>query len=257
MNLRPDPYGIRHPNGTPQLAAPDVAVFVPGWNTRGRHDADWFAREADCFFDCHGIQNKVRHPVDNTLHRGRRCNQLLNMMASAVNMAKPQIPQVWAFFMHGTTHALESAGLLSPNHPRADHVTVRQFNRAADLIATHPAPTVILYACSTANDPDGDGPLMDGDGSFADELRDALCARDSWNCRVVAHVGPGDTTRRPHVRILEGTGSREPGEGAQMLFEPGTVGFRRFARWLRDEDGNGRFRYPFLEKEQIRKEIGL
>lgn len=59
-----------------------------------------------------------------------------------------------------------------------------------------PSCTVSLYCCST-----GKGPQENGEGSFADALRDALVAVGMTGTWILTHTTPGHLARNPDVRM--------------------------------------------------------
>lgn len=95
--------------------------------------------------------------------------------------------------------------------------------------------TVALYCCSTAA-----GPGRDGDGGFADGLRDALCAAGLRRCRVLAHDRAGHTTRNPYAREFVGAGSPVGGTGGTWVVAPGSTLWRP---WVRALAGTGDLRF--------------
>ena len=112
------------------------------------------------------------------------------------------------------------------------------------------AVTVVLYCCSTGEDPKG-RPLTaagTGDNSFADRLRDELCALGQTDCRVVAHSTAAHTTRNPYVLFFDGLGSRHGGSGGLAPVLPGR---ELWPRWRAELRSDFRFRFPLLEIADI------
>lgn len=58
--------------------------------------------------------------------------------------------------------------------------------------------SVPLYCCST-----GKGPSKDGEGSFADALRDALVSKGMKGGKIFAHTSAGHLSRNPEARVYE------------------------------------------------------
>lgn len=95
--------------------------------------------------------------------------------------------------------------------------------------------SVALYCCSTG----GGGP--DGDGGFADALRDAS------GLAVNAHDGAGHTTRRPYVRRFD---AGLPGKGGEWLIPQNSPYWSKWYKALKG-DTELRFRYPLMTREEI------
>lgn len=112
-----------------------------------------------------------------------------------------------AIFCHGWMDGIQTG------HRRKN---VAELAEAIEISCEHRFVDVILYCCSTAQGGAG------GDGGFADELRDALCAVGVDDCRVWAHTTKGHTTRNPHVRVFEGDGSAWGGQGGRWVVRPGS-----------------------------------
>ncbi len=113
-----------------------------------------------------------------------------------------------------------------------------------------------LYCCSTGEDQakrDVEAPGV-GDGSFADVLRDALCAAGSPDCRVVAHTTVAHTTRNPHVVFFDGMGSSIGGVGGIAPVGPRHKLWRNWKAALQSTT-DFRFRFPFMSIAQIHAEL--
>lgn len=119
---------------------------------------------------------------------------------------------------------------------------------AQSIAASTSAPRVILYACSA-----GAG-TADGDFSFADTLRDALCTAGAVYCQVDAHTTPGRADANPMVRRFEGNGKSASGKGGFWLVEPHEPEFKRWRSELGSPDAELaalRWDFPFLTRQEI------
>lgn len=97
------------------------------------------------------------------------------------------------------------------------------------------SPKIMLYCCGTAEGG------VDGDGGFADRLRDLS------GFTVNAHDGVGHTTRRPYVKRFEGGEARI---GGDWIIAPNSDLWPKWYKALKG-DGDFRFRYPMMSKEEI------
>ena len=107
---------------------------------------------------------------------------------------------------------------------------------------------VVFYSCGC-----GDGSGVDGDGGFADALRDKLCQEGLAHCQVDAHTTVGHTTRNPWVRRFRGEGSMTGGQGGGWIVAPTSDLWRAWRRALANTDL--RYRYPYLEIGDIHEEL--
>lgn len=123
----------------------------------------------------------------------------------------------------------------------------------AATIAKLRAPTpdnsvhVTLYSCSCGNGGEN------GDGGFADELRDALCRFGATGCVVDAHTTIGHSTMNPFVRRFEGRGSHIGGVGGSWIVEPYSKLWTKWRRALRTTDL--RLRYTRMSIAKIHAEV--
>ena len=104
----------------------------------------------------------------------------------------------------------------------------------ADALRCYGPLRVVLYCCSTA------GGGVDGDGGFADHLRDLSGAQ------VDAHDGAGHCTRRPYVRRFD---AGAVAQGGPWIVAPQHDLWPKWYRELHDSDL--RFRYPMMTREEI------
>lgn len=159
-----------------------------------------------------------------------------------------------ALFCHGWSSGIQLGPRL-----RWGKARTREVDELAEAIRSTmgDAPTVVLYACSTASTwltglfrRGAPG----GDGGFADELRDALCRAGATGCRVFAHDRNGHSTRCAFVRVFEGDGSATGGKGGEWLIEPGSELWPAWRAALQG-DGDLRLRFPFMTREAIADEL--
>jgi len=250
------------PNGKPEFVTGDVMMFAPKYNVK-RADADEFQREAKRFREFHGLSEEHTpiHLIDNSRHRYLRAEQVLEHIEVRLNKIDVYElpPQVYNFFGHGFKFGLSSFGFRSPNHPYATDRDRTHFNMLMEYMAHHCGVMMLLYACSTGDDPDDDPDTAPGSGddSFADWCRDELCALRAWFCRVMAHTTAGHTTVNPMVKFFDGTGGPGPGVGAPMVFDPGSVEFRKWNKMLKGEIASNemRFRFPFMMWDAIKADV--
>ncbi len=110
---------------------------------------------------------------------------------------------------------------------------------------------VTLYCCSTGASDDG----PQGDGGFADVLRDMLCAAGRARVRVFAHTTAGHTTRNARVRYFLGDGSPTGAIGGVDPVTRGTPEYRRLDARFDDRADTLRFRVPYLTTEELLAEL--
>ncbi len=201
-------------------------AFVPLYNTGKKRDATGaFQPEAHAWSLVVGGAEIVG--VDNHQQPPARRRAVLGAI-------REHRPERVAFFCHGWTGGVQVG------------FDVSSLRGLAEALASCSAPNVTLYCCLTGK---GEG---DGDGGFADRLRDALCAAGATYCRVDAHTTAGHTTRNPYVRRFEGSGSPVGATGGQWIVAPGSS---IWGRWRRALTGDLRFRYPDLEISEIHDEL--
>ncbi len=123
----------------------------------------------------------------------------------------------------------------------------------ASALATSMAPgcKVVLYACW-----DGDGAGANGDGGFADQLRDCLsrCVVPAgpWSGWIDAHSGKGHCTSNADVRRFPAGEA----EGGAWLVAPGSPLWPAWEREVHDRHGSTlRLRYPLLSQEAVHDEL--
>lgn len=149
-------------------------------------------------------------------------------------------PNTLAIFCHGLQNKIQ-LGFSKFNVDELSKLLRKLHGPAEDKI------TILLYCCSTANGGLG------GDGGFADSLRDSLCGHGFTNCRVMAHVVSGHTTKNPTKRLFEGLGSNVGGTGGIYILKPGTSLFPKWRAKLANTDL--RFRCGFMSIAEIHAEL--
>jgi len=176
----------------PLLSAQRVLAFTPQFNTPGKRDVTGaFLPEARAFVRL-AQKGSELVAIDNRKAVPARRKQVLAAIEARSGKGFTSV----AFFCHGLRSSIQLGfrSLLAPQLAAAvTHLT----DGAEDVV-------VPLYCCSTGADHDGDalGAPGTGDHSFADRLRDALCAAGAPHCRVTAHAlkacdRPERGSRRP------------------------------------------------------------
>lgn len=216
----------------------NALIFIPKNNAPGKSDVTGaFAPEAAAFMRTHGIPATRRVVFDNARDYLGRAKIVLDTLARV----EPGSLETIAFFCHGWRDGIQ-AGV---------HRSLSVF---ADALAKRCVldPTIILYACSAGRDGDSDAiddtqPGAGDDGGFADALRDALVAR-GMRPRIFAHTTDGHTTRNPYVRLFDDSRAAS----GEWLVEPGSKSWKR---WCAELKGNLRFRFPFVSRDDLWKEL--
>lgn len=215
---------------------PKTLCFRPRHNSPGKHDVTGaFAPEADKFLGLHG--GKV-HAFDNRRPMGARRREVLEILRATPFANYDAV----AFFCHGWATGIQAG--FTRAHVRELAEAVRGFGT-----------DVALYCCSTGADPQ-DSPKEaagTGENSFADKLRDALCALGDVDCSVVAHSTVAHTTKNPHVLFFDGMGSPVGGTGGYYPVAPGSALWRAWRKRLRETDL--RLRMPFMSVADIHAEL--
>jgi hypothetical protein len=210
----------------------NAIAFSPQFNTGTKRDATGaFQPEAKAWFEeiagSHpGSDVRVFH-VDNHLSAAK-------MRAFVYDKIGEAKPDRIAFFCHGWPTGIQFGFNLA-------HIEA-----LADCIASISDPIVAIFGCLT-----GDGP-GNGDGHFADMLRDALCSAGSIDCRVDAHTTAGHCARNPYVRRFDGLGSPVGGMGGQWIVATGSALWKP---WRKALEGDLRFRFSGMEIADIHREL--
>jgi hypothetical protein len=114
---------------------------------------------------------------------------------------------------------------------------------------------VLLYACTTGSDNDGNdandrdkGP--GGEGGMADALRNEL-RKAGVRATIFAHATKGHTTANPWVRRFD------PDElaGGDWVVEPHSELWMRWVHRLSDPRDTFRFRFPFMTAGELELEL--
>lgn len=223
-------------------------IFTPDRNTKRADYTGAFLPEALAYAKVHGLPDSCIVPVDITANA--RAKRLAVIDAIQHHGDAQEGLDAVAFFCHGWKHGIQLG------FERQDTDTLARVLRPYAKSSL----SVPLYACSTGRDGDWqiaddmDPDTIGGDGGFADELRDSLCAEAyAVRCRVLAHVTAGHTTLNPWVRFFDGNNMPYGGSGGYWPIRPHGPLWRAWVRWLR-EDSN-RFWMPHCSLEQIRADV--
>lgn len=226
------------------LSESRVLAFVPKHNSHGKRDVTGaFLPEAKRFVAAAASGSVVT--IDNHLTFARRRRAVLAELGKPEHSANLDAV---AFFCHGWISGVQLGfGMRS----------VRQLAEGLGWVAASDFLVVPLYCCSTGDDPEDD-PLSaagTGDGSFADKLRDNLCAEPVAYNRVVAHSTVAHTTRNPMVLFFDGMGTPDGGVGGYAPVLPSSANWGAWKRGLRGAT-DLRFRFPFMTVGDIHAELG-
>jgi len=160
-----------------------------------------------------------------------------------------------SFFCHGWMNGVQAGFLKNHVVLLAESIDELLEHDDQDEDSTTTQPVIPLYCCSTGDDPQDD-PLTavgTGDDSFADKLRDALCAHRPY-CRVVGHTTVAHTTKNPMVIFMDGMGVPTGGVGGYPPVSPKSTNWKRWVKALRTTDL--RLRMPYMAPADIHAEIG-
>lgn len=205
-------------------------AFHPTTNTEGKRDATCaFIPEAQKFAEFWGDCEVVG--IDNTRPMTKRRDQVLYRLESQLSSV-----DLIAFFCHGWRNGIQLGFRNSDIEELASSI--------GD--ATTDTPLVALYCCSVAEGGE------DGEGSFADKLRDRLCEYGDIHCSVAGHYTVGHTTRNPHVRVFTGAGSEFGGTGGYRLVSNKSALWRAWKQALKT---NFRFRFPVTTLAGVHQEL--
>lgn len=229
------------------LTPDNVVIFRPQHNSHGKKDVTGaFKPEAEKFAKFHSLPRSSIFVIDNHQPKHKRVDDVLEIL-------EKEHPLVTVFFCHGYVNGLQ-LGPYSPNCRKGRQKQWKTrwdaFTKGLSFNYSYNDPNIILYACSTGDDPDGDPDSAPGSGddSFADRLRDDLCEAGTIYCRIVAHTTAAHTTKNKWVKLFDGGGSRLGGVGAPLVVP---VPYLKYFRRLLNT--NFRFRFPFLTQQQIHR----
>lgn len=216
-----------------------ILALYAGYNSVGKNDATGaFIPESIHFEKYREKAGDVvdRIAFDNTIKdKPSRKARFLEKIETAPQAKYDAV----AYFGHGLRTGLSSASI--GNLDVGMVATVLSDKLEKDC-------RIILYACSTAGAPGSDRNKLEGDGGFADRLRDVLsiAGHTGW---VDAHTVPGHTTINRMCRRFYMDGE-SPGTGGTWLVAPGSSEWKAWGEYL---NANRDFRYgfPFMTEKQI------
>lgn len=217
-------------------------VFAPLRDTKGKHDATGaFQPEAKRFLTRHGLPTRNLVLVDNARSKQAMREQVLDRIAAARRCTSAILGEDRGvvFFCHGWRKGMQFG---------FDIATASLLAQAVkDFAGDH--AVVMFYSCSV-----GTGPGMNGDGGFADAMRDELCRAGAVWCSVTGHYTAGHCTMNPYANRFVGLGSKAGGIGGFTLVSRSNRPL--WARWRAALKTDFRFDYPFLSAENILDYLG-
>jgi hypothetical protein len=220
-----------------------LLVFRPEHNSHGKKDVQYaFKPEAEKFVARVGPRSKII-VINNRAGMAKRRAQVLDAIKAAETEAG--FFDGVAFFCHGWKSGIQLG------------FGTRQADELADAVqdlCDHSFTNIPLYCCSTggAKKSKLNSPGT-GDGSFADTLRDELCAAGAEYARVMGHTTVAHTTKNPFALFFDGMGSPAGGTGGYPPVGRGTKLWSTWRKALRQTDL--RFRFPFMEVSEIHAEL--
>ncbi len=223
----------------------NILVIHNSQNAHG-HDAEGaFIPEAVLFERHHkALGNTVeRVPFQNNLHPPLRIRAFLKAIADA----KPF--DAFVYLGHGLKNGLPSAGLTNRDIPQLVTALLSKAKDPKKLIIT-------LYACSTAGAPGANRNANDGEGGFADRLRDALAAKGMTEGWIDGHTLPAHATTNPYTRRFPMDAPTI--NGGEWIVEPKTALWKRWEERLHAKAAVDPFRFdfPYMTIEQIHAACG-
>lgn len=208
-------------------------ILTPDRNTKGHDYTGAFQPEAIHFSRLHGLPRATE--INVSLGSATRRDAVIKSIEAA-----PDNADVFAFITHGLRRALPQFGFDNTHAAALGACLARKLS---------PSGIVILYACSTGTSPNGIG---EGDGGFADALRDAIVkAAPAWRGHVDAHEKAAHTTTNPWVRRFD----HDTDRGGAWIVEPASALWAKWRERLNERD-TLRLRFPFLSVEEIHAELG-
>lgn len=221
-----------------------ILIFRPEHDMPGKKDVTYaFKPEAEKFKAAICTENSKIAVINNKLGMKGRQKQVLDVFEEAND--DPLFYDGVAFFCHGWSSGIQLGFKTGDTGALADYI---------QAICGHSITNVPLYCCSTgAYKKDKITSPGTGDGSFADNLRDALCARGADYCRVTAHTTVAHTTKNPYALFFDGMGTPFGGVGGFAVVAPGSPLWPKWRKALQNTDL--RFRFPFMEVSEIHAEL--
>lgn len=227
-----------------------LLIFTPKSNVEGKKDATGaFHPEAETFASLARPGSRI-YQFDNIKPLPRRRAEVLSELERSKGAGFTSV----AFFCHGWLNGIQ-AGFMRPHVRELAQAIHAAVSSPPNVVTTN--VTVPLYCCSTGQDPQDD-PLSaagTGDDSFADKLRDALCAAGQVDCRVMAHTVAAHTTKNPMVLFMEGMGVASGGVGGYPPVSPKADSWAAWKSAL--QNTNLRFRMPFMSPAEIHAELAV
>jgi hypothetical protein len=222
-----------------------VLAFVPKYNSDGKKDATGAFHPEATAFKALAQPGSTIYQFDNSKPMATRRKEILNVLDGYTDDSVRQ-PTTVAFFCHGWADGIQ-AGFTRK--------TAGELAWAISLATENFDGVVPLYCCSTGDDPQDvrSEAAGTGDNSFADKLRDALCAEGENYCRIVAHTTAAHTTKNPMVLFMDGMGSSSGGVGGYMPVSPQSAHWAAWKKALQKTDL--RFRMPYMTPAEIHAEL--
>lgn len=218
----------------------NTICFTGDRNTEGKNDfTGAFLPECNAFMKTWGLKTHKRINLGN--NNNKRKEELFKELREFSKNGK--LENI-IFFCHGLPKSVQF-GLTNSN--------LKEFAKLLrELIGQNSTDiNIILYCCSTGSSVAGTGSVnQNGDGGFADSLRDALCQEGFVDCRVMGHAESGHTTKNPTKRFFDGLGSPFGGSGGQWIVAPKTTQFKKWRELLQTD---ARFKVPFMSIAEIHK----
>ena len=228
-----------------------VLIFIPAHNSHGKKDVTGaFWPEARKFAKLCGKGSKVIM-INNKFGFNRRRSVVLKAIENEIESVGSDFYTSVAFACHGFQNGIQLG--FKRAHVKILAKAIRSVTGNSSIV---PVP---LFCCSTGHDPDDDAftAAGTGDDSFADKLRDALCAEGSNLCRVMAHTTVAHATSNPMVLFMDGMGTPDGGVGGFPPVSPKSANWKFWKRALRDRKNNTlRFRMTYMNVGDIHKELG-
>lgn len=182
-----------------------------------------------------------RIPFDNLLPTRQRAAAFLGLMEKADAF------DVFVYLGHGLRNSLVSAQIGAAQRPDFCRLLQKKAIDKTRMVVT-------LYACSTGETPRTiRGP--NGDGGFADLLRDDLEALGFTSGWVDGHTTAAHATNNPYTRRFDL--GPESNIGGEWLVEPKSPDWERWRARLkaRAKDDPFRFDFPYMTAAEIRAAV--